>query len=138
MVSFLVGILTAIVVQFFVGFLVDPLRNLKEGIGDVEAALIFHANIYMNADAVKPEATLETSRELRRAASELLRALMLTPKLGFKLSFLSLPSKESIDEAASLLIGLSNSVTARSAEENERRRTEIRAKLRISEPPTSR
>ena len=132
----LAGIIIAVVAQFLVGFVVDPLTNLKERIGDVEAALIFHANIYLNADAVQPEARLETSKELRRAASDLLRALMLV-STEFMPRLLRLPPKEDIDEAARLLIGLSNSVTGRSAEENEKRRKEIRTKLRIPEPATS-
>jgi hypothetical protein len=136
-IEFLLGVVTAVVVQFLVGFVVDPLRNLKERIGDVEAALIFHANIYMNADAVLPEARADTSNQLRRAASDLLRALMLVNS-DFMLRFLRLPPRNDVDEAASLLIGLSNSVVGRSAEENERRRREIRTKLDIDEPSTSR
>jgi len=77
MLSFLAGILTAVVVQFFVGFIVEPLKTLKDRIGDVEATLVFHANIYLNAGAVNPDACADTARELRRAASDLLRALML-------------------------------------------------------------
>jgi hypothetical protein len=131
MLGFLAGILTAVVVQFFVGFIVEPLKNLKDRIGDVEAALVFHANIYLNAGAVRPDACVDTSRELRRAASDLLRALMLI-NARRTLALVRLPPAVDIDEAAKLLIGLSNSVTDKSADENDQRRQDIRKKLRIT------
>jgi hypothetical protein len=93
--------------------------------------LVFHANIYLNAGAVRPDACVDTSRELRRAASDLLRALMLI-NARRTLALVRLPPAVDIDEAAKLLIGLSNSVTDKSADENDQRRQDIRKKLRIT------
>jgi hypothetical protein len=104
------GVLTYVLGQLVVKLLIDPVQEFKKTIGAISHALIDRANIILNPGCATPERMSETSLELRKLSSQLHAHLYLIPQYPRIAPIFRLPARESVVEAATALIGLSNGV----------------------------
>jgi len=104
------GALTYVVGQLVLKLVIEPVHEFRRTIGAVSHTLIERANVIANPGVLSEEVMSNTSHELRKLSSQLHAHLYLIPKYGFFAGIFCLPSQPEVLEAASMLIGLSNSV----------------------------
>jgi hypothetical protein len=109
----IVGVLTFIVGQVVVKFLIEPSAELKKFLGKVTYDLIFYANWYSGSENVPEEIEKEVSKVLRSDASKLHEYVNTIPKYDWIAPILRLPKREAMMSSAGELIGLSNSINGR-------------------------
>jgi hypothetical protein len=136
--TILVGLIIFLITQIFQRFILDPLQGIHLLFGEIEDALVFYANIYLDPGVDESELADEGQIKLRRLASQLSsKASIIWPyELLASLNFI--PSHENIKIAHGDLIGLSNSIHLGSGESgttqavrNNNMRKEIRKTLGI-------
>ncbi len=124
------GVLIFVLGQIVVKFLIDPIKELKEILGEIQFSLIFHAQaIYTPVeDRAGEDAAQKVIRDL---ASKLRAKIEVIPwySLCSRISREFLPPKKNIMDASSQLIGLSNSVKKEDRSEVNRNRVEKIRKL---------
>ncbi|MDQ1309770.1 MAG: hypothetical protein QG601_1040, partial [Pseudomonadota bacterium] len=97
--------------------------------------LIEHANVYCNPGLGDSEKLKDVSNALRKLSSKLFAQMHLTPKYRYLSKVLCLPSEKAVNDAATNLIGLANSVFASGdAVANASRANKIRKALGIYIP----
>lgn len=104
------GVLTYVAGQLVLKLLIEPVHELRRTIGDVSHTLIERANVISNPGVPAEDVMRSTSQELRRLSSQLHAHLYLIPQYEFTARVFRLPSQSKVIEAASMLMGLSNSV----------------------------
>jgi len=109
----IVGVMTFIVGQVVVKFLIEPSAELKKFLGKVTYDLIFYANWYSGEEPVPDEIEKEVSQVLRSDASKLHEYVNTIPKYDWIARLLHLPKREAMVSSAGELIGLSNSINGR-------------------------
>lgn len=106
------GVLVFLIGQAVLKFLLEPLQEFQRTVSEIAHALIEHANVYGNPGLGDEQKLKEVSRALRNLSSRLYAQMSLTPKYRYIAKVLCFPSERAISEAATNLIGLSNSVFA--------------------------
>lgn len=111
------GLLAFMLGQLFLRLYVDPIQELHKAIGEVSYALVFYADIYGNPPlligppidgaAKKARAVMDA---IRHSASRLFSAINSIRRYDLVEQWEFVPPRKDCLEAASLLIGLSNSI----------------------------
>ncbi len=124
------GVLVFVLGQIFVKFVIEPIKDLKEVLGEIHFSLVFHAQaIYTPAgDRAGEDAAQKVIRDLAsklRAKTEVIPWYSLCSRIsrGF------LPPRKNIMDASSQLIGLSNSLKQEDRSEVNHNRVEKIRKL---------
>jgi len=82
--------------------------DLMKALGRAPYACVYYANVYSSPGIVREDLAQESSKELRKCASELLAALRAVRCYRvFQALLGQLPARADVQEAAGLLIGLS-------------------------------
>jgi len=105
------GVLVFMLGQIVVKFVIDPIKELKELLGEIQFSLIFYAQaIYTPVDDRAGEDAAQ--KVIRDLASKLRAKTEVIPWYSFfsRISKGFLPLKKNVMEASSQLIGLSNSL----------------------------
>jgi hypothetical protein len=127
-----------VITQSILRFIIEPIQEQRKLIGDVAHALLFYANVYHHLGAFGPpdEARREELDEARKALRGLagrLRASLWTVPFYNTLAWLGrVPKREDVLEAATQLVGWSNSLYGRGNDELGKRQTIIAERLGIS------
>lgn len=112
----LAGVITFVLGQLILKLVIDSVQDFKRVVADVSHALIDEAVVYLNPGVTGQEREQSTSKKLRELSSRLNAQMYLIPKYRFLHTLLGLPSQDSVTNASRLLIGLSNSLSASTAE----------------------
>jgi hypothetical protein len=104
------GVLTYVAGQLVLKLVIEPVQELRRTIGAISHTLVERANVISNPGVPSDEVMSNTSQEIRKLSSQLHAHLYLIPKYHFTARVFRLPSRTQVLEAASMLIGLSNSV----------------------------
>lgn len=104
------GVITFVLGQLVIKLLVDPVHDFRKTVADIALALIEYANIYANPGVAGSEIEKKVSEELRRLSSRLNAQMYLIPCYPITAKIFGLPSRKTVVDAASNLIGLSNGV----------------------------
>jgi len=105
------GVTVFVIGQLLVKFIIDPIKELKQVIGEIQFSLTFHAQaIYTPVGDEVGEDVAQ--KEIRKLASSLRSKVEMIPCYRFFSKILGdfLPPKNSIIDASVQLIGLSNSL----------------------------
>jgi hypothetical protein len=133
--TILTGVLVFTMGQAVLKFLFEPLQEFRRTVSEIAHALIEHASVYANPGVGEAQKLKEVSGALRNLSSKLYAQMHLTPKYRYLSKVLCFPSEEAVSEAATNLIGLSNSVFASGdGSVNASRANKIRRALKIYIP----
>jgi hypothetical protein len=125
------GVLVFVLGQIVVRFVIDPIKEVKEVLGEIEFAMIYHAPAILTPVG-DHKGEDEAAKAIRELAS-MLRAKVEVIPLYACWSFLSmrfLPQRENLMNASSHLIGMANSVKKPDrCERNDGRRNKIKQML---------
>lgn len=135
--TILTGVLVFLIGQAALKFYFEPLQEFRRTVAEIAHVLIDYANVYGNPGLGDPDEIMKVSAHLRNLSSKLYANMYLTPSYAKTARFIRFPSEESVSEAATQLIGLSNSVFASasdSALNNTFRANKIRKALGIYIP----
>ena len=89
-------------------FWLEPVMDLMKALGRASYATTYYANVYSSPGTVREDLGAESSKELRKCASELLAALRTVRSYRAFEILRQLPPKGDVQRAAGILIGLSN------------------------------
>jgi hypothetical protein len=129
------GVLVFLIGQAVLKFLFEPLQEFRRTVSEIAHALIEHANVYCNPGLGDPQKLNDVSSALRKLSSKLFAQMHLTPKYRYLSKILCFPSEKAVNDAATNLIGLANSVFASGdALVNASRANKIRKALGIYIP----
>ena len=109
-ITVLSGVLTFVLGQLVVKILLDPVQDLRKTIGQISHTLVERANVISNPGVPTKEVMDETSDLLRKLSSQLHAHLFLIPSYNKTSVVFRLPSMESLLNASTNLIGLSNGI----------------------------
>jgi hypothetical protein len=132
--TIITGVLVFLIGQAVLKFLFEPLQEFRRTVSEIAHALIEYANIYSNPGVGEEQKLREAVKALRNLSSKLYAQMYLTPKYAYIAKVLCFPSEKSVWEAATNLIGLSNSVFSGNALVNAKRANKIRKALGIYIP----
>ena len=104
------GTATYVLGQLALKFVVEPIHELKKTISVISHSLIKRANVISNPGLSPKDVNDETSRELRKLATQLPSHLYLIPCDPVMAGIFRLPLPAEILAALKALIGLSNGV----------------------------
>ena len=104
------GTFVYILGQVALKLVIEPVHDLKKTIGVISHSLIERANVISNPGVPTKDVMDETSRELRKLASQLRSHLYLIPCYPVMAGIFRLPLPAEILAASKALIGLSNGV----------------------------
>jgi hypothetical protein len=104
------GTFVYILGQIALKLVIEPVHDLKKTIGVISHSLIERANVISNPGVPTKDVMDETSRELRKLASQLRSHLYLIPCYPVMAGIFRLPLPAEILAASKALIGLSNRV----------------------------
>jgi len=125
------GILIYVSGRIIEKFVLEPLQEYRKTLASISDTLIFYADIYGNTQVASKENKIETSKALRKHASELSSK---TNQIAFYKFFVwckVVPRYDDSIEAVSTLIGLSNSMWHSDIGEIIKRREKIETLLKI-------
>ena len=128
------GVLIFVIGQIIEKFLIEPIHEQSNVIGEIADSLIFYADLYSNPGIGKPEEMDEASQALRRQASRLMARTHAIRCYWLMQLLRIVPKHKDILKARQNLIGLSNSIHRNDpglSEVNDARRREIEESLRI-------
>jgi hypothetical protein len=125
------GIVVLVIGQILLRFFIEPFFEHRKLIGEIADALIYYANVYGNPGTCSEEVGKEASQSLRQKASLLRARTYAVPWYNFFVLLRLAPHRKSIEEAASNLIGLSNSVYRGDSSVNDERQKKIREALSL-------
>jgi hypothetical protein len=129
------AVLVFVATQSFLKLVLEPIQEQKRLIGEVAHALLFYANSYYpfrleSVDARTIEELNETRKALRGLSGRLQASLWTVPFYGWLTWLGMVPKKEDVLEAATQLVGWSNSLYG-DGKDHVRRRRIIADKLGI-------
>lgn len=104
------GVITYIVGQLILKLWLEPIHDMKKTIGQISYSLIESANVIGNPGVPSQEIMSETSKNLRKLASQLQSHLYLVPIYALTAIIFKIPRRNEVLMASKALIGLSNSV----------------------------
>lgn len=128
------GTIVYTVGHFLVALFVEPIHRLRSLIGEIADSLIFYADVYSNPGSASIARMDDTSKVLRRRASQLMARVHLISWYSFWAFTRLVRKKTEIEDAHKELIGLSNSIhrsEPRLGIENDERRRKIEKLLGI-------
>jgi hypothetical protein len=103
------GVLLMVATQIFTRCIVDPLVECRRLIGEVAYTLILHSKWVFNANATGDRPEFQQAKDdCRTQASRLHSLSAAVPLYRLFVDLGAVPERSKIDEAASALIGLSN------------------------------
>lgn len=132
--TIITGVLVFLIGQAVLKFLFEPLQEFRRAVSEIAHALIEYASIYCNPGVGEQQKMEEAKKALRNLSSKLYAQMYLTPKYAYVAKILRFPTEKSVSEAASNLIGLSNSCYSGDALANAGRANKIRKALGIYIP----
>jgi len=106
----IIGVITFVLGQIAIKFFIEPVQRQQELIGEIAHNIIYYADIWDNPGAASEEKNYEAAEIFRqyagqlRALTNLINGYSYFSQLGF------VPSFRKINEAATGLTGLSNSI----------------------------
>ena len=104
------GVITYVLGQIALKLFIEPVQELKKTIGAISHSFIERANVIYNPGVLTKEVMDETSKELRKLASQLRSHLYLIPAYPRTARIFWLPALADIHNASKALIGLANGV----------------------------
>ena len=128
------GVLVLVVGRIIEKFLIEPVHEQSNVIGEIADSLIFYANLYSNPGVGKPEEMDEASRALRQQASRLMARTHAVRCYWLMQLLRIVPKHRDTLRARENLMGLSNSIhrdDPRLPEVNNARRKQIEESLHI-------
>jgi hypothetical protein len=126
------GVLLMVATQIFTRCIVDPLVEFRRLIGEVAYTLILHSKWLFNANATADRPEFQQAKDdCRRLASRLHSLSAAVPLYGLFVDLGAVPERSKVDEAASALIGLSNTPKDTPAQVTQQRYDTISKALRI-------
>lgn len=108
----IVGTFVFVLGQYFLKLVLEPAVELRKIIASVAAALTEYANLYSNAGATHEfliNPSIEASKNIRHLAAQLRAQDYVVVDHHLVRRILTLPPRNDVIEATSVLIGLSNS-----------------------------
>jgi len=132
--TIIVALIIFIISQYFLKFILEPMKELKQTISHVVFSIEYYANILYNINVASKEDIIEFHNEFRKLAFSLktqLDAIPLFDKFRF---FFLLQRKSNILKSVPELIGLSNTTKQVPIEIIEKRVDRIRQSLNIQSP----
>lgn len=141
-VTAVLAILVFVVTQSFLKFVLEPIQEQRKLIGQVAHALLFYANV-SSAESIKfgdqvmtvgadSEEIEETRKSLRGLAGQLRASLWTVPFYDALARLGWVPKREDVLEAATQLVGWSNSLRGNRDEDRDKRQRVIADRLGIS------
>ena len=124
------GLFLFVVGQITSKFIIDPIHDLKKTIGDIRYSLSFHARS-IHTPLTKDELSDQAQDDLRKLSCLLRVKVDLIPCYKLFSIISCLPSKTNALEAASFLMGLSNSVHNEDRSKNSARTDKIVSLLNL-------
>lgn len=112
-------------------FLIEPIHEQFEVVGEIAHSLIFYANQYSDPGQGRPEDMDEASRTLRQQSSLLLAKTHAIRCYGLWEVLRVVPKRSAVVEASKNLIGLSNSIHEGNPHHNLIRRERIEQSLNL-------
>jgi len=105
----LVGVIVFVSQQIIERFFVAPLSEFRQTLADVSYNMIYYANIYTSPGIGEDDAQVKASEKLRDSAAKLISTSYMIN--GYTILWLlrRIPSRRQVNEAANLIIMLSNS-----------------------------
>ena len=133
----LIAVVVFVAGQILQRFVLEPIQEQRRLIGEIAHALLFYANrdpVGVELGSYAAEDLYVASRHLRDLAGRLRSSIFYIPLYDTVARLVdSVPVKEDVLEAATQLVGWSNSVLSkRSGPDNLRRRKTIAEKLGIT------
>jgi len=126
------GVLLMVATQIVTRCIVDPLVEFRRLIGEVAYTLILHSEWLFNASATGDRPEFQQAKDdCRRLASRLHSLSAAVPLYGLFVDLGAVPERSKVDEAASALIGLSNTRADTPAQVTQQRYDTISTALRI-------
>lgn len=125
------GALVVVMGQVVQKWYVEPIHELQKTIGEVRAALLVYANTV--DQRVEEDLQKEARRTLRKLSGDLLGKRRVVAHYSFVEGLGLLPPKESINEAATGLVLMSNSVGSHSFDSFDKGVERVKAALWLDE-----
>lgn len=131
-ITVLMGVTVFVLGQLVVHLVIDPSQHFRRIVGEIDAALIYYANAYGNAEIMPDEHWADIWQQTRRLAARLQADHNATRMAALLSKFRLIPSGSAVRDASRALIGLSNSGRDYGDPERiERLRTEVRNALKL-------
>lgn len=133
MATIVAGVIIFIGGQILLKFIIEPIQNLRKKLSEIQHAMIFHAPaIHTPVGDIPSEK--EASKALRVLACDLRVSIEVIPYYSFwKKFWKEMPERKLGLQAASHLIGLSNSVQKKDRTKNYDIARKIRSLLNLEE-----
>ncbi len=124
------GVLVFVLGQILVRFVIEPVKELKEVLGEIQFVLIYHEQAIYTPSGNRAEEDA-AQKVIRDLASKLRAKAEVIPRYSFFSRIFNgfLPPKKNIMDASRQLIGLSNSVKKEDRSEINHNRVEKINKL---------
>lgn len=106
LITVITGVLVFVLGQMVINFIFNPVKNLKETIGEIQHASIYYANVF--SSMMNKEAKDEASTLFRKLAAQLVSTARVIPFYDQLRYIFGLPSMSDIGKAHHALVGLSN------------------------------
>ena len=105
----LVGVSVFVSQQIVEKFFITPLNDYRRTVADVSFNMIYYANVYTNPGTGDHDTQVKASEKLRESASKLISTSYMINGYWILQLFRQIPSRKQVNEAANLIIMLSNS-----------------------------
>ncbi|MEK0337125.1 MAG: hypothetical protein QQN41_06790 [Nitrosopumilus sp.] len=129
--TIIVALIILFISQYFLMFVLEPMKELKQTISKIAVSIEYYANILYSINVASIEDSVEFKNEFRKLAS-LLRPQVDTIPFYDTFRFLfSLPNRSKLLDSTLDLIGLSNTTTQVPFESIEKRVNRIKQLLNI-------
>ena len=129
-------VVIAILIHGLTRVYLDPAIETRHVIGEIDFALFFYADIYMNPGKgerkelpERLERMDEASNELRRLSGQLRARAHSVPLYRPAMFLCRLPKRDEVEEASKELIFLANSISHGDRDENKKARNQIQKLL---------
>ncbi len=129
--TILAAVIIFILSQYFLKFILEPMKELKQAISRVSFSLSYYANIYCNINVASKEDIIRMSREFRELASSLISQVDSIPLFDAFRGLFQMPDKMTIHNSTPDLIGLSNTTSHVPSETIEKRVNNIKELLNV-------
>ncbi len=131
--TILAGVVIFIGGQLLLKFIIEPLQYLRKKLSEIQHALIFHAPAIHTPVGDRPSEKV-ASKALRSLACDLRVSIEVIPYYSFwKKFWKDMPDRKAGLQAATHLIGLSNSVYQEDRTKNYNKAKKIRSLLNLEE-----
>jgi hypothetical protein len=112
-------------------FWLEPVTELTKALGRASYVTEYYANVYTAPGIVPAELTAEASKELRKCACELRASLRAVRSYRAFRILRQLPPRDTVERAATVLIGLSNASKEEDARDAWKEANELKTLLGV-------